>query len=357
MTRGVQKRKLAKGYKYRYYIHQNSKVIFSKTIYDTESDALKARRDKQIELASSTDTSLFNLINDRLTDMRHDKTQKYVDDTEYYLEIAKEAFGNVPVQTISKGMVKNLLNKQAHNAAKKGVQNYAVNYLLRSLKAFFQYCIDYHDIEMRNPCKGIKPLHIEKRDKYIPTDADIEFIRLQLNDDQQALVDIVQATGARINEILNLKIEDIDFKRDQMTLYTRKSKNGNLTYRKIKLPQCLREMKLPKSGLVFPQWRTHPKFIEKAIRDLNSREKNTEVKEKWADTWEPMPAWSWHNLRHKWTTEAAANGMPMLMIMYNLGHTNYQTTQGYLNMLGISNLEFSNPFLNGEIPSDETGDF
>ena len=49
------------------------------------------------------------------------------------------------------------------------------------------------------------------------------------------------------------------------------------------------------------------------------------------------------------------------MIMYNLGHTNYQTTQGYLNMLGISDLDFNNPFLNGgELPQnddDETGDF
>lgn len=75
-----------------------------------------------------------------------------------------------------------------------------------------------------------------------------------------------------------------------------------------------------------------------------------------------MPAWSWHNFRHKWTTEAAANGMPMLMIMHNLGDTNYQTTQGYLNMLGILDLDFNNPFLNGgEFPQndgdDETGDF
>lgn len=322
---GVQRRKLAKGYKYRYHLYHKGKKIFSPSIYDTEADALKARHDKLIELASSTDTSLFNLIDDRLKDMRLDKTPKYVDDTEYYLEIAKEAWGNVPVQTISKGMVKTLLNKEARKAAKKGVQNYAVNYLLRVLKALFQYCIDYHDIEMRNPCKGIKPLHIEKRDKYIPTDAEIEIIKTQLNDEQKVLVDVVRATGARINEILNLRAEDLDFERDLMTLYTRKSRNGNRTFRKIEIPLCLLEIDIPRSGLVFPQWRTHPKFIEKTIRDLNKDYGH-----------EKFRKWSWHNLRHKWTTEAAANGMPMLMIMYNLGHTNYSTTQGYLNMLGIS---------------------
>jgi integrase len=71
-----------------------------------------------------------------------------------------------------------------------------------------------------------------------------------------------------------------------------------------------------------------------------------------------LPAWSWHNLRHKWTTESAAQGMSMLMIMYNLGHTNYQTTQGYLNMLGISDLDFNNSFdFLGDIGKNETGDF
>lgn len=40
-----------------------------------------------------------------------------------------------------------------------------------------------HAVPIGNPCKGIKSLVIEHRDKYIPTDAEVDFIKLQLNED------------------------------------------------------------------------------------------------------------------------------------------------------------------------------
>ncbi|HUV77226.1 MAG TPA: site-specific integrase [Desulfobacterales bacterium] len=332
---GVQRRKLSKGYKWRYHLFHKGRKIFSPSIYDTEGDALKARQDKLIELASvgSNDTSLFHLIDQRLKDLRLDKSDRYVDDTEYYLDICKVAWGDIEIQKISKGMVKSLLNKQAQECARKGCQNYPVNYLLRILKAFMQYCIDYHDFEIRNPCKGIKPFSIEHREKYIPSDYEIGFVRSLLNETQQALLDVVGDTGARISEILRLRVEDIDFERNQLTLWTNKSRNSNRTYRKIRLPECLIEMDLPNSGEIFPQYNTHPKFIEKAIRDYNKQQDEIYEKQGEDNPKPPLRAWSWHNLRHKWTSEKAVAGYDILKIMYHLGHTNYQTTQGYINML------------------------
>jgi len=217
-------------------------------------------------------------------------------------------------------------------AAKKGVQNYAPNYFLRVFKAFMTYCIDYHDINMMNPCKGIKPLSLEISDKYIPTDQEIELVKAYCNDGQKLLIDVVWQTGARINEIMNLQVEHIDWQNNRMTLFTKKSKNQNRTYRKIRIPQCLLEAgispdyayNLPTKGYIFPQFRTHPKFIEKFIRDRN-KESGKEILKKW----------SWHNLRHKWTVEAAQKGTPVLMIMYNLGHSSSATTDRYLRSLSI----------------------
>lgn len=123
-----------------------------------------------------------------------------------------------------------------------------------------------------------------------------------------------------------------------MTLFTKKSRNANRAYRKIKIPQCLLEAGieksygLPNKGLIFPQFRTYPKFIEKFLRD-------NEIKNRW----------SWHNLRHKWTIEAAQRGMPLLMIMYNLGHSRSATTDGYLRSLSI-------PADYDEIPINFLGD-
>lgn len=222
------------------------------------------------------------------------------------------------------------INKMARIAAKKGVQNYARNYFLRVFKAFMTYCIDYHDINMMNPCKGIKPLSIEIIDKYIPSNQEIELAKANCNAGQKLLIDVVWQTGARINEIMNLRAEHIDWQNNRMTLFTKKSKNQNRTLRKIRIPDCLTEAsidsdlgkddvyKLPTKGYIFPQFRTHPKFIEKFHRDNNIEKR-----------------WSWHNLRHKWTVEAAQKGTPLLMIMYNLGHSSSATTDRYLRSLSI----------------------
>jgi hypothetical protein len=49
--------------------------------------------------------------------------------------------------------------------------------------------------------------------------------------------------------------------------------------------------------------------------------------------------------------------MPMLMIMYNLGHANYTTTQGYLNMLGISADNWGDSWGNFSSDSADIEDF
>jgi len=305
---GVEKRKLSSGFKWRYYGSFKGKKFTSATIYDTEAEALAARQEKLIELVSgATNAKLFHLIQQRISFLELDKTSKYAKESEDHLEIAKKAWGDVPVQTITKGMVKSLLNKEAKRLQKAGKQNYAVNALLRILKAFFQYCIDDYDLEMRNPCKGIKPFHIEKKVKYIPPDDEIDFIKGLLNEDQNQLVDFVHQTACRINEALNFKVEDIDHEKNLITLWTRKSKNSNLTFRRIPIPDCLlgmqKEGKLPRSGRVFSQWNTHPKFIEKAIRNYNKWGIDPDTVTNLPKNFEHLPAWSWHNLRHKQASE------------------------------------------------------
>ena len=179
-------------------------------------------------------------------------------------------------------------------------------------------------------------------------------------------MDFVHQTACRINEALNFRIEDIDNEKNLITLWTRKSKNSNLTFRRIPIPDCLLGMqkkgKLPRSGRVFSQWNTHPKFIEKAIRDYNKWGVDPDTVTNLPKIFEHLPAWSWHNLRHKRASEWATSGMPIIEIMYRLGHQNLSTTQQYLQLLGF--FEFTDRFDYGEFrhnsleeDQDETSDF
>ncbi len=103
--------------------------------------------------------------------------------------------------------------------------------MLNLFKALFNYVIENHEIEMRNPCLGIKPFSVKKKLKYIPSDEDIESVRAVCDDEQRLLLDFIAETGARINE--PLKVTGKDIFEDYVILYTKKSRNSNVVPEKF----------------------------------------------------------------------------------------------------------------------------
>jgi integrase len=114
-----------------------------------------------------------------------------------------------------------------------------------------------------------------------------------------------------IKEALRFKAEDIDG--NLITLWTRKSKNSNLTPRRIPKPDCL--IGFTGKGKVFEDWESYPRFLE----DLTDN-------------------WNWHNLRHRRASIWANNGLTTFEIMVRLGHSNLSTTMKYLQLLGFTRL-------------------
>ena len=178
--------------------------------------------------------------------------------------------------------------------------------MLRSLKALFNWGNRILDLDIKNPCNiDFLPINIEL--KKIPTDAEIEAVKAQLSVDELSLFNFVDETGCRIMEAIRFEYKHIDG--DIITLWTRKSKNSNLTPRRIPKPECLNGKE--GKGRVFKSWNAYPRFLEgKAI------------------------GWNWHNLRHKRASIWINGGMNIYEIMTRLGHNNMQTTMNYLQLLG-----------------------
>lgn len=282
----VYKRHLSKGLFYYYKFDLNGKTYKSKTEYKTKLEAKKAESIKMIELSEVVNTNeseilLKELISERLEYLKTMKSSKYLKENKYYFNLLSNFLGiNVKVIEVSKKDIIKVLLEYSNKQKNDGFDNYSVNSMLRIVKALFNFGIDYLNIKMENPCNKINPFPVEKKLKYIPTDNEIEAVLELCTPRQKDLLIFVRDTYCRINEALNLKYKDIGT--DYVVLYTRKSRNGNLVYRKVPKPICLENLKiLDNEERVFNEWAKEPKFLHKKIKKLGQY------------------SWNWHNLRHR----------------------------------------------------------
>lgn len=313
-------RKLKKGTRWWYKFDYNGNTYFSSAIYLSKNEAKKAENAKYEEVSNQARNpsekpilSLLEAINERLDYVKIKKSKDYFKDNKRYYSALLKELGDIPISSITRKDIEEFLFKKATNAKESGRDNYAINYMLNLFKALFNYVIESHEIEMRNPCLGIKSFSVKKKLKYIPSDEDIDAVRIICDDDQRLLIDFVTETGARINE--PLKVTGRDIFNDYVVLYTKKSRNSNVVPRKVPKPDCIKHIQIQPNEKLFKQWSDTPKFLERKIRRLKQKE------------------WNWHNLRHRRASLWSKQGLPLYEIMSRLGHSNLSTTQKYLQML------------------------
>ena len=316
---GQYKRRTKRGERWYYRGQFKGQKYCSKVIYHTKQEAKKEESNKIKELDEQlrnpvNEISLFDLMESRLDFLKANKSAMYYRDNKRYFKIALDFLGrNRLVSEITKKEINDLLLLEAKRLKKSKKANYAVNALIRSLKALFNHGIRVYDLKS-NPLIFAPQYSIDIKLKYIPTDAEINAIREKLTDKQILLFNFVDQTACRIGEAIRFKAEDIDG--DLITLWTRKSKNSNLTPRRIPRPDCLKGYR--GKGRVFDEWNDHPGFLEQAIKRAGQKR------------------WNWHGLRHRRASIWANGGMTLLEIMQRLGHSNVQTTQIYLRLLGFT---------------------
>lgn len=316
----VYSRKVSAGLRYYYQFDYQRITYKSKAIYLSKNDAKKAESTKYAEVTSIISNTpikpkfaLSDVMNDRLTDIKAKKGEKYYKQTKVYYKLLLEHIQNISVNEVKRDMIQSFLIKQSAEMKKKKKGNYAVNAILRSIKALFYYAIDVKEIEMINPCKRIQLFPVDKKIKYIPPDKDIQEVLNICTSEQILLINFVDETAARINE--PLKLYGIGVSEEHVILTTRKSKNSDLVPRKLPRPKCMEGKKYKASERVFPWWKKEPKFLARKIKLLGQ---------------EP---WGFHSLRHRRASLWLKEGKSEFEIMKLLGHSSLSVTQIYLQML------------------------
>lgn len=311
-------RKTSKGLRWWYKFSYQRKTYHSKAIYLSKNEAKRAeiRHYEQLEREAKKPShkpvvSLRQAIEERLDYVEVKKSKKYYDDNKRYLSILLKEFDDVSIDTIEKSRITSLLLDISKDLQARGKDNYTVNAMLRCYKALFNFTIDNHELDIKNPCMKIELFSIDRKLKYIPPDREIEAVLEICDQGQQQLIEFVKETGCRISEALNVYGRDIE--EGTVVLYTRKSRNSDLVPRRVPLSITFERVKPDER--IFARWNEYPKFLEKKIKQLGFKE------------------WSWHNLRHRRASLWSKEGKPIFEIMSLLGHSNMTTTQKYLQLL------------------------
>ena len=133
---------------------------------------------------------------------------------------------------------------------------------------------------------------------------------------------ILYYSGIRVNEIVNLKWEDIDFQRGTIHLKTAKGEKERVIFFHEKLKNLIEYFNLKKEGFVFIS--NFGKKYDKRTIQLIVR--NASRKARISKKVTP------HILRHSFATHLLEAGADIRHIQKLLGHSNLQTTQIYTHV-------------------------
>ncbi|MBF0473490.1 MAG: site-specific integrase [Nitrospirae bacterium] len=145
------------------------------------------------------------------------------------------------------------------------------------------------------------------------------------------LISLLWQTGARISEILNLRIKDIDFRANSIRFITLKRSNRPQRIIPIKgnilglIGRYLAQYQLQSNDKLFKftRQRAH-KIVQDATLNANFDKERAHP----------------HIFRHSFAVHCILNRVPILVVKNWLGHSNIQNTLIYMQVLGSDTRQF-----------------
>ena len=269
-------------------------------------------------------------------ELNRNTLKAYRIDLEQYLSFIKKDF-----------LLKTRIEEYITELHKKYKQK-TVKRKIASIKAFYRYLEEEERLEGSNPFTKIrvKFKEIESLPRIIPRN-DIERLLNYMYDvmkqsGQEAtiyrdlsVIEMFFATGARVYEISNLKIQDIDLDNGIIKLFGKGSKER---YVQIGSPEVLEVVKeyyrlnqqeIDKSGFFFVN-RQGKRFSEQSIRRM-IRKYSCQA----GISIHITP----HMFRHSVATYLLEEGVDIMYIQKILGHSSIKTTQIYLHVASKKQME------------------
>lgn len=193
----------------------------------------------------------------------------------------------------------------------------------RYLSSFFQFLEDEEYIN-KNPLKKVKKIKTKEKVKRAFTHDELERLKLNCNNKFEiTLIEFLISTGVRANELVNIKLEDINFNENEIKVLGKGNKE-RIVYlnssAKIRILDYLESKKGESEYLFSKSCRPFSKltsdYIRNVIKKLGRKSGIDEVHP--------------HRFRRTSATIAHKRGMAIEEIQKMLGHSSISTTQIYV---------------------------
>jgi site-specific recombinase XerD len=314
-----------------YFVDGKRTKVSTKTADKFKAEVFKAtfnpdQKTKQQIITKPTSPLLSNFIKEYKTYVTNTFSEKYLKKavTPAFNQLQK-FIPDISLDTIS------LKNLDQFISSIYSKSKFAASLYHRTLKAAFNKAVIWNYIQ-ENPFKKIKTPKVTKSFPVYLSEAELILILNKTED--QLLKNIFTTafyTGMRLNEILNMKWNWIDFTQDIITVknsddFKTKSKRERIIPIHHKVKSILLDHfslgNQPKNDLVFYRKKNiklNGEFISKQFKvAVRAASLNDDI--------------HFHNLRHSFASNLVQRGVNLYVVKELLGHENIKTTQVYSHL-------------------------
>ncbi|MHA1595983.1 MAG: site-specific tyrosine recombinase/integron integrase [Candidatus Baldrarchaeia archaeon] len=202
---------------------------------------------------------------------------------------------------------------------KRGDNNVTIARKLSSIRTFFNFLVESGFLDS-NPAADVKRPKLEKKLPVVLTPDEVRrLIDAADNPRDKLIIRMLYVTGLRVSELVNLRVEDIDFEECVIMVRMGKGKKDRVVFMDKQTARILKEY-LRENGIergrVFPiSVRTVQRMIQRARIKAGIQKKVTP-----------------HVLRHSFATHMLELGANLRTIQELLGHEQLNTTQIYTHV-------------------------
>jgi len=269
-------------------------------------------------------------------------------------------FTSIPVELLSQKEINIFLSELA---VKKNVSASTQNQALAALLFYFRYVRGDNPQQLDSVIRAKKPVRLP----VVFSRDEVHAVLSNLEGDKQLAAKLLYGTGMRLNECLNLRIQDIDFDRNEILIRNGKGAKDRRTmlpqilikplrehllkvkriheadlasgWGKIPLPGALGK-KYPNAAAdfrwqwVFPQknrWKNQTTGVEGRYHmDASIMERAVQTAVRQAGICKHACC---HTFRHSFATHLIENGYDIRTVQELLGHSDVKTTMIYTHVL------------------------
>ena len=237
---------------------------------------------------------------------------------------------NLKIESISTDDLRKYLAdyKDNHIVSKTTLDN-----IRRILSSFFSWLED-EDYILKNPVKRIKKIKTKKVVKEVISDENFEILRDTCSNVRDlAMIELLNSTGIRVGELVNLNIDDVLFNERECVVLGKGDSERTVYFdakTKIHLLKYLETRSDDNPALFVSFKRPYNRLtingVERRIRELGEKANIKKVHP--------------HKFRRTMATNAIDKGMPIEQVQRLLGHVQIDTTMQYA-MVNQNNVKIS----------------